>query len=40
MSNYAENLCESMKIIGESLLEGLRYDKTIECTIVDDSKAD
>lgn len=35
--NYSEVLCESVKIISESLLEGLAFDKTIECTITDDS---
>lgn len=35
--NYSDILCESVKIIGESLLEGLAFDKTIECTIIDDS---
>ena len=38
--DYANVLCESVKIISESLLEGLKFDKTIVCTIVDDSKRD
>lgn len=36
--DYANTLCESVKIISESLLEGLKFDKTIECTIIDDSQ--
>lgn len=35
--NYSEVLCESVKIISESLLEGLAFDKTVECIITDDS---
>jgi hypothetical protein len=38
LSNYAENICESIEIISKSLLEGLSYDKTVVCTIIDDSK--
>jgi hypothetical protein len=40
VSNIAENICESIQIIGESLLEGLSYDKTVVCTIIDDSERD
>ena len=36
--NYGDTLCESIKIVSEALLEGLKFDKTIECTIIDDSK--
>lgn len=35
---YTDAFCESVKIIGESLLEGLAFDKTIVCIITDDSK--
>ena len=35
--DYSEALCESMKIISESVLEKVKFDKTIECTITDDS---
>lgn len=37
--DYSEILCRSIEIIGKSLLEGLKYDQTILCTIVDDSDA-
>ena len=36
--NYGDIVCESVKIIGESLLEGLQFDKSVICTIVDDSE--
>lgn len=36
--DYSEALCQSMKIISESVLESVKFDKTIECTIVDDSQ--
>ena len=38
--NYGETLCQSVKIIAESILEGISYDQTIKCTVEDDSKAD
>lgn len=36
--DYSEALCQSMKIISESVLESVKFDKTIECAIVDDSQ--
>lgn len=35
--NYSEIFCESTKIIAEGILNGISYDKTIICTILDDS---
>ena len=37
--DYSEILCKSIEIVSQSLLDGLQYDKTITCTIVDDSEA-
>ena len=36
--DYANNLFESIKIINKSLLEGLQFDRTVVCTIIDDSQ--
>ena len=36
--DYTKTLCESIEVIAESVLKGISYDKTITCTIVDDSK--
>ena len=40
MSNIAENICEAINIISIENLNGLSYDKTVVCTITDDSKRD
>lgn len=40
MSNIAENICEAINIISTEKLSGLSYDKTVVCTIIDDSKRD
>ena len=40
MSNIAENICEAINIISTEKLNGLSYDKTVVCTIIDDSKRD
>ena len=37
MSNYGEQICRSMEIIVAKRLEGLHYDRTIVCTITDDT---
>ena len=41
MSNESigSSFCEAVKIISESVLDGVKYDKTIKCKIVDDSNA-
>nr|DAI51071.1 MAG TPA: hypothetical protein [Caudoviricetes sp.] len=36
-TDIIEPLLESMKIVGESILQGLSYDITIPCNIVDAS---
>lgn len=35
--DYGEIICESIKTITNSVLEGIGYDKTLQCTITDDS---
>lgn len=37
MSNYGEQICRSMEIIVAKRLEGLHYDRTVICTITDDT---
>lgn len=37
MSNYGEQICRSMEIIVAKRLEGLHYDRTVVCTITDDT---
>lgn len=37
--NYAELFCEAIDIIAEKRASEIIYDQTVECTIVDDSKA-
>ena len=39
MAEYGEKLCEAISIIGNGLLSELKYDRTILCTVTDDSKA-
>lgn len=36
-ADYSENLCQSIEIISKSLLKDLSFDKTVTCTIIDDS---
>lgn len=38
-TNIADSICESIEIITQGILEGIKYDQTIECTIIDVSKA-
>lgn len=35
--NAAENVCTAIDIIAQSIVDGIAFDKTITCTIVDDS---
>ena len=37
MSNYAENICVAIDQIVTAKLEGLAYDITKLCTIIDDT---
>ena len=37
--DYGENLAQAVEIIVKSQLEGLAYDKTLLCSIVDNSQA-
>ncbi len=39
MVDYGEKLCEAIGIVANGLLEDLKYDKTVLCTIIDDSKS-
>ena len=36
-TQYTDAICESINIIAQSLVDGIQCDKTITCTIVDDS---
>ena len=38
--DYSEQLFETIEVISKSILNGISYDKTISCTIVDASKRD
>ena len=40
VENYTENFCEAIQTLISKSIEGLKFDKTITCTIVDDSSAD
>ena len=35
--NASENLLTAMEVIAQSVVDGVAFDKTITCTIVDDS---
>lgn len=35
---YSEDLLNSIEIVAEGILKGISYDKTITCTVIDDSK--
>ena len=39
MQDYCEIICQAVDTIVEKRIEGLNFDKTIVCTVVDDSKA-
>ena len=39
-NTVSENVLTAMQIVGESLLEGLKFDQTIKCSVVDASEAD
>lgn len=36
--DYSEQLFETIEVISKSVLNGISYDKTVTCTIVDASK--
>lgn len=40
VENYTENFCEAIQTLISKSIEGLKFDKTITCTIIDDSSAD
>ena len=35
--NYSDILCQAIEIVSSSIVDGISFDRTIECTIVDDS---
>ena len=35
--NYSDILCQAIEIVTSSIVGSISYDKTIECTVVDDS---
>lgn len=39
MNNYGENICGAIELLVENAIRGLQYDKSILCTITNDSKS-